>query len=48
VGLLVVLVTFGLADGQRQGQGQAAEEMFQVRGVLAGSVDLDVPWGVDL
>jgi hypothetical protein len=46
VGLLVVLVALGLADGQRHGQGQAAEEVFQVGGVLAGGVDADVEVGL--
>ena len=42
VGLLVILVAFGLADGQGQGQGQAAEEVFEIGGILAGGVDADV------
>jgi hypothetical protein len=41
VGLLIVFVAFGLADGNSDGQGQAAEEVFDVDGVLAGSVDAD-------
>jgi hypothetical protein len=39
VGFLVVLVTFGLADGKGEGQREAAEEVFEVSGVLSGSVE---------
>jgi hypothetical protein len=40
--LLVVLVAFGFADGQGHGQVEAAQEMFEVRCVLAGGIDADV------
>ena len=42
VGLLVVLVAFGLADGDGHGQVEAAEEVFEIDGVLTGGVDADV------
>ena len=35
VGLLVVLVAFGLAHRQGHGQGQGPKEVFQIGGVLA-------------
>jgi hypothetical protein len=46
VGFLVVFVAFGLADGHRQGQVEAAEEMFEIGGVLPGGVDADVEVGL--
>ena len=36
---LVILVAFGLADRQGDGQGQAAQEMFEIGGVRAGRID---------
>ena len=48
VGLLVVLVAFGLADGDGQRQGEAAEEVFEIGGVLAGGIDADVEVGLGM
>ena len=48
VGLLVVLVAFGLADGQGDGQGEAAEEVFEIGGILPGGVDADVEVGLGM
>ena len=42
MGLLVILVAFGLADGEGHGQVEAAEELFEIGGVLAGSIDAHV------
>jgi hypothetical protein len=42
VGLLIILVAFGLADGQSHGQVQAAEKGFEIGRILAGRVDPDV------
>jgi len=42
VGLLVILVAFGLADGEGDGQGQAAEEVFEIGRILSGGVDADM------
>ena len=42
VRLLIILVALGLADGQGHGQVEAAEELFEVDGVLAGGIDADV------
>jgi hypothetical protein len=42
VGFLVVLVAFGFADGEGQRQGQAAEEVLEVGGVLPGGIEADV------
>ena len=42
VGLLIILVALGLADGQGHGQVEAAEELFEIDGVLAGGIDADV------
>jgi hypothetical protein len=46
VSFLVVLVAFGLADGHGQGQVEAAEEVFEIGGVLPGGVDADVEVGL--
>ena len=48
VGLLVILVAFGLADGQGHGQVEAAKEVFEIGGVLAGGVDADVEVGLGM
>ena len=42
VSLLVILVAFGLANGQGDGQWEAAQEVFEIGRVLAGGVDADV------
>jgi len=39
---LIILVAFGLADGQSHGQVQAAEKGFEIGRILAGGVDTDV------
>src|ERR1700687_11334 len=39
VRLLIVLVAFGLADGQGDGQAEAAQELFEIGGVLGGRGD---------
>jgi hypothetical protein len=44
--LLIVLVAFGLADGQGHRQVEPTQEGFEVGGVLAGSVDADVEVGL--
>src|SRR5262245_15694470 len=41
----IVLVALGLADGEGDGAVEAAEELLEVGGVLAGSVDADVEVG---
>ena len=46
VRLLIILVAFGLADGEGHGQVEAAEELFEIGGVLAGGVDADVEVGL--
>ena len=46
MGLLIVFVAFGLADGQGHGQAEAAEESLEVSGILAGGVDADVEMGL--
>ena len=48
VGLLIVLVAFGLADGNGHGQAEAAEELFEIGGVLAGGIDADVEMGLGM
>ena len=48
VGLLIVLVALGLADGDGHGQVEAAEEVLEVGGVLAGGVDADVEMGIGM
>ena len=48
VGLLIILVALGLADGQGHGQVEAAEELFEIGGVLAGGVDADVEVGLGM
>ena len=47
VGLLIVLVPLGLADGDGHRQVEAAEELLEVGGILAGGIDADVKvrWG---
>ena len=42
VRLLIILVALGLADGEGHGPVEAAEELLEVGGVLAGGVDADV------
>jgi hypothetical protein len=37
--LLVILVAFGLADGEGHGQVETTEELFEIGGVLAGGID---------
>src|SRR5438067_80916 len=39
--LLIILVALGLADREGHGQAEAAEEQFEVDGVLAGGIDAD-------
>ena len=46
MGLLIILVAFGLADGDGHGQVEAAEELFEIDGVLAGGIDADVEVGL--
>ena len=48
VGLLIVLVAFGFADGEGHGQVEAAEELFEIGGILAGGVDADVEVGLGM
>ena len=38
----IILVALGFADGEGHGQVEAAEELFEIGGVLAGGVDADV------
>jgi hypothetical protein len=42
VGLLIILVAFGLADGQGHGQVEAAQEVLEIDSILPGGVDTDV------
>src|SRR5258708_30922335 len=42
VGLLIILVALGFADGESHGQVEAAEELFEIDGILAGSIDAHV------
>ena len=42
MGLLVILIALGLADGDGHGQIEAAKEQFEVDGVLAGGIDAHV------
>jgi transposase len=42
MGLLVILVAFGFADGNSHGPRQATHKAFEIAGVLAGSVDTDM------
>jgi hypothetical protein len=42
VRFLIVLVAFGLTDGQSDGQGKAAEEVFEIGRVRTGGIDADV------
>ena len=46
VGLLIILVAFGFADGEGHGQVEAAEELLEIGGILAGGVDADVEMGL--
>ena len=46
VGLLIILVALGLADGDGHGQAEAAEELFEIDGVLASGIDADVEVGM--
>jgi hypothetical protein len=39
---LIILVAFGLADGQGHGQVEAAEKMLEIDSILPGGVDTDV------
>ena len=48
VGLLVILVALGLADGDGHGQVEAAEELLEIGGVLAGGIDADVEVGIGM
>ena len=42
MGLLIILVALGFADGNGQWQSQAAQEAFEVDGILASRVDADM------
>ena len=46
MGLLIILVAFGFADGEGHGQVEAAEELLEIGGILAGGVDADVEMSV--
>jgi hypothetical protein len=46
VRFLVILVTFGFADGQGDGQSQAPEEMVEIGGILAGGVETHMEVGL--
>lgn len=48
VGLLIVPIAFGLADGDGAGQGEAAQEGFDIGRVLTGGVDADVEVGLGM
>jgi hypothetical protein len=48
VGLLIVPIALGLADGDRHGPIEAAEELFEIDGVLAGGIDTDVEVGLGM
>ena len=48
VGLLIILVALGFADGEGHGQVEAAEELLEIDGVLAGGVDADVEVGLGM
>jgi hypothetical protein len=40
--LLIILVALGLTDGQSHGQVEAAKELVEIGGVLAGGIDAHV------
>ena len=42
MGLLVILIALGLADGDGHGQLEAAKEQFEIDGVLTGGIDAHV------
>ena len=46
VSLPIILVAFGLADGDDKGQIKAAEEQLEIGGILAGCVDPDTDLGL--
>ena len=48
VRFLIVLVAFGLADRQGHGQAEAAQEVFEIGGVLAGGIDADMEMGLGM
>ena len=47
VGLLIILVALGFADGEGHGQVEAAEELLEIDGVLAGGIDADVEVSIE-
>ena len=46
MGVVVILVAFGLADGDGQRQIEGSQKVFEIGGVLPGGIDADVEFRV--
>ena len=46
MGMVVILVAFGFADGDEQRQIEGSQEVFEIGGVLPSGIDADVEFRV--